>query len=420
MTHPKYEQTHPKMRYTYIGIDSHKNFHTAVFLDFFFDKLGEITFDNLPSEYCNFLSKADEFRLEGTEFLFGLEDTSSYGRTLAVFLTDNGQKVKHVNAMLVAKERKNQNITQKTDSVDAECAARILLSKFGELPDVYPQDKYYALRTLVVRRDHVVDNNTRAKMLLHSLLTQHYPSYRKYFTYIDGKTSLAFFKKYPSPSTLRDVTTEELAEFLSDTSGDIFGGKKAELILNSLENTEALHQELRDDTVRSTIRQIEFNLEELERLELSMATYLESFNCTLTSMTGIDIVSACQFMSCIGNVRRFSTPAKLARYAGIAPVTYASGQKEKQYSNQRGNRELNSLFYALAVRVTSPVGPNNKIMNGFFYDYFHRKQTEGKTKRQALKCVERRLVNIIWTMLTNNEEYVNPPVLDMPINEEEK
>jgi hypothetical protein len=45
--------------------------------------------------------------------------------------------------------------------------------------------------------------------------------------------------------------------------------------------------------------------------------------------------------------------------------------------------------------------------------------SEGKTKRQALKCVQRRLVNIIWTMLTNNEEYVNPPVLDMPVDEVE-
>ena len=145
-----------------------------------------------------------------------------------------------------------------------------------------------------------------------------------------------------------------------------------------------------------------------------MAVYLDTFDCTLTSMSGIDVVSACQFLSCIGDVKRFSTPAKLARYSGIAPVTYASGKKDLQFANQRGNRELNSLFYALAVRLTSPLGHHHRIINPFFYDYFHRKQAEGKTKRQALKCVERRLVNIIWTMLTNNEEYVNPPVMDEP------
>ena len=58
------------------------------------------------------------------------------------------------------------------------------------------------------------------------------------------------------------------------------------------------------------------------------------------------------------------------------------------------------------------MGGNKFITNSFFYGYYQRKISEGKTKRQALKCVERRLVNIIWTMLTNNEEYVNPPVIE--------
>ena len=105
---------HPKMQYTYVGVDSHKATHTAVFLDCFFEKLGEITFNNLPSEFCEFLSNASEFRIDGTEFLFGLEDVNSYGRTLAIFLNDNEQKVKHVSGFLVAKERKNRNIFECT------------------------------------------------------------------------------------------------------------------------------------------------------------------------------------------------------------------------------------------------------------------------------------------------------------------
>jgi len=133
---------HPKMLYTYVGVDSHKDTHTAVFIDCFFEKLGELSFKNLPSEFAAFLSEAEKFKAHGTEFLFGLEDTSSYGRTLTAFLTGSGQNVKHVNALLVARERKNQNITQKTDSVDAQCAARVLLSKLNELPDAVPDNKF--------------------------------------------------------------------------------------------------------------------------------------------------------------------------------------------------------------------------------------------------------------------------------------
>ena len=415
---------HPKMQYTYVGIDSHKDTHTAVFLDCFFDKLGEIKFANLPSKYAAFMIDAEKLKQDGTELLFGLEDTGSFGRTLTVFLRDSEQQVKHVNSYLVARERKNQNITQKTDSIDAECAARVLLSKFGELPTADPNDKYWILRTLVVRRDQIVQNNKRAKTTLHNLLTQHYPNYRQFFVGTFGKTALAFFKTYPSPKNLENVTVEELADFFyTQSNGNIFGPglssiDRAALIFETLQNTAVEFQEIRDEAVRSTIRQIEFNMAEIERIEVTMAIYLETFDCTLTTMNGIDVVSACQIMSCIGDVKRFPTPAKLARYSGIAPVTHSSGKKDYQFANQRGKRELNSLFYWLSVRLTSPTGPNQKILNQFFYDYYHRKMSDGKTKRQALKCVQRRLVNIIWTMLTNNEEYVNPPVMDMPAEEE--
>ena len=405
---------HPKMRYTYVGIDSHKDTHTAVFLDCFFDKLGEIQFDNLPSKFGAFLADAEKLKRDGTELLFGLEDVSSYGRTLTVFLKNSGEQVKHVNAFLVARERKNQNITQKTDAVDAECAARVLLSKLYELPDADTQDKYWILRTLVVRRDFIVRNLTDLKNHLHSFLTQHYPNYRSFFGNIDCKSSLAFFMRYPSPSALKGTSLEELADFLYEPSGGRFGAEKAAAILESLEETAVQFQEERDMAVQSTIRQILASMEEMERLNDSLEVFLKKFSCVLTSMTGIEVVTAAKIMSCIGDIRKFPTPAKLARYSGIAPVSYSSGKHDMQFPNQRGNRELNSLFYGVAIRLIHTVGPSKKVINPFFYSYYNKKLSEGKTKRQALKCVQRRLVNIIWTMLTNDEEYVNPPMFDLP------
>ena len=407
---------HPKMRYTYVGCDSHKDTHTAVFLDCFFEKLGEITFPNLPSEFGMFLSKAEEYKLDGTEFLFGLEDVSAYGRTLAVFLMNHHQQVKHVNALLVARERKNQNVVEKTDSIDAQCAARVLLSKFHELPNADIQDKYYILRTLVIRRDFIVKNNTCLKNHLHSLLTPHYPNYRAFFPNIETQSSLAFFMKYPSPSTLNHTTHEELTDFFKEKSQGKVGAEKAREIIDHLEDTTVQFQEIRDMAVQSTVRQIEFNLQEIERIETTMSIFLDKFDCTLLTMAGINVVTAAQLLSCIGDIKKFSTPAKLARYSGVAPITQSSGKKELQFANQRGNRELHSIIYKLAVRISMTVGCTNKAINPFFYEYYHRKMSEGKTKRQAIKCVERRLVTILWSMLTHGEEYINPPMYDVPKN----
>ena len=342
--------------------------------------------------------------------MFGMEDCASFGLMLTKFLIKKNQSVKHVNALLVARERKNRNITEKSDAIDAECAARVLLSKFGELPEADPDDRYWVLRSLVARRLLLVRHRSATKNYLHSLLTHQYPNY--YFDNIDCKTSLAFLLHYPSPSILKNTTVEELAAFLEIPSNKTVGLPKAKEILATLPDTTVQFQEIRDTVVQSAVRQLEFQIKEIEQLEDSIAAFLKKFDCTLTSMAGIDTVTAAQLLSCIGDIRKFATPAKLARYAGIAPVNYGSGKKDLQFANQRGNRELNAIFFWLAVRLSIPMGGNKFISNTFFYNYYQRKISEGKTKRQALKCVERRLVNIVWTMLTNNEEYVNPPVIE--------
>ena len=398
---------HPKMAYTYVGIDSHKDTHTAVFLNCFFEKLGELVFDNLPSKFDRFLKDSIKFQQPDTTLLFGLEDVSMYGRNLAVFFKKNNQKFKHVNALLVAKERKNQTVTQKTDSVDAECAARILISKFEELPDAQPDDRYWMLKALVMRRDFIVKNNIALKNHLQSILTQHYPNYRSFFAYPDSNTALAFFERFPSPSALKGVSLEELTQFFLDCNGRSCS-KRAKKILETLQDTAAEFQEIRDEAVRSTVRQIRFNLTEIKRIEIDLVRVFEWFDTTLTSMNGLGPVSAAQMLSHIGDIGRFATPAKLARYAGVAPVTYASGKKDKQFANHRGNRDLNSIFYLLAVRVIARTPDLKNMQNPFFCEYYHKKLSEGKTKVQALKCVQRRLVNIVWHMLTYHTKYENP------------
>lgn len=174
------------------------------------------------------------------------------------------------------------------------------------------------------------------------------------------------------------------------------------------------YQEAQDQAVRSTINQIKNNLQEIASIDAILEDFLEHFDYKLQSMRGIDNVTAANLIAEIGDISRFSTPAKLARYSGVAPVTYSSGKSSLQYANQRGNRTLNAIFFSLAVVVTMTVGRHKKIINPFFYHYYHKKISEGKTKRQALKCVQRRLVNIIWSMMTYKTEYINPPTQDFP------
>jgi len=141
------------------------------------------------------------------------------------------------------------------------------------------------------------------------------------------------------------------------------------------------------------------------------------FDYPLTTMKGVDTLTACRLIAEIGHIERFATPASLARYAGIAPATYSSGETSIQYASKRGNRQLNTIFHQLAIVMISTHGKNKAVINPYFYDYYMKKIGEGKTKKQALKLLQRRLVNIIWGMMKYKQDYINPPIAYMIDNE---
>lgn len=97
---------HYKQKYIYIGLDLHKRSHTAVAIDYWNERLFELQMENKPAAFQALLDEAKKHVKEGITPIFGLEDTGGYGRSLAVFLLEKGQKVKEVNSALSHSERK--------------------------------------------------------------------------------------------------------------------------------------------------------------------------------------------------------------------------------------------------------------------------------------------------------------------------
>ena len=399
---------HPKMTRTYAGVDSHKDSHTIVFMNCFQEKLGEITIGSAPSEFPIFIKQMKKYLQTGTTFAFGFEDVSAYGRAFVKFLVDKGYLVKHVDASKVATER--GQVLHKTDSYDAECAGRVLINKFDELPNANPEDKYWILSTLVTRHNAVTKINIMVKNSLHHLLAQHYPHYKKFFCKLTTKSGLAFFERFPSPQHLENISVYELAIFLKNVSKQK-SITKAELILETVRRDnvpKAEYQETKDFTVRSLLRQIRNNLEELTAIDKEIKKILTHFDYPLSTMKGIDTLTEASLIAEIGNINRFKNAAALAKYAGVAPVTFASGMTKLEFANARGNRKLNGLIHQVALSSVAPKGKNKALTNPIFYDYYQKKLSEGKTKTQALKCVQRRLVNIIYNMMKYKRPYLNP------------
>jgi len=399
---------HPRMTRTYAGVDSHKDSHTVVFLNCFQERLGEITIGSAPSEFPTFIKNAKKYLQPGTTFAFGFEDTSAFGRAFVKFLVEKDYLVKHVDASKVATER--GQVLHKTDSYDAECAGRVLINRFDELPNANPEDKYWVLSTLVTRHNALTKINVMVKNSLHHLLAHHYPHYKKFFNKLTTKSGLAFFERFPSPYHLENISVFELAIFIKNVSKQP-SIKKAELILETVQRDnvpKAEYQDTKDFTVRSLLRQLRNGLDELTAINSEIEKILTHFDYPLSTMKGIDTVTSASLIAEIGNINRFKNASALAKYSGVAPVTYASGMTAIQMANARGNRKLNGLIHQIALCSVSPKGPKGALVNPIFYEYYQKKLSEGKTKTQALKCVQRRLINIIYNMMKHKRPYTNP------------
>ncbi|MCU5663447.1 IS110 family transposase [Bacillus cereus] len=404
---------HNRQNYLYVGVDLHKEHHTAVIINCWQEKLGEIQFDNKPSAFSKFLLEVETYVSAGITVVFGLEDVGGYGRALAKYLVDHEQVVKEVNPALSFLERKSHVTTQKSDSWDAKCVARILINKLNQLPDAKPNDLFWSIQQLVSRRNALVKAQSALKNQLHIQLNHHYPSYKKFFSELDGKTALAFWQQYPSPFCLEGANIKQLTAFLLDVSNNTCSVKKASDILKLVKEdgqTMKEYQETRDFLVRSIVRDIEFKKKEMKYIERELKRLVNLLDYQLETMPGIELVTASALIAEIGDVRRFPNANKLARFAGIAPVYFGSGGKGKTHKSKQGNRALHALFYNLAVQQVQVAKGSKLPRNPVFHAYYQKKLKEGKTKGQALVCIMRRLVNIVYGMMKYKTAYELPVV----------
>lgn len=402
-----------QLRYVYVGVDLHKRQHTAVILNCWNEKLGEMTFDNAPAAFPFVLEAVNKHLKPGMTAVYGLEDTGGYGWAFGLYLIRQNQRVKSINPAFSAAKRKSYATVQKNDSWDAECVARVLRDDMNHLPDFKPDEHYWVMRQLVMRRRGISKSISAVVRQLHVQLSYVYPSYKSFFSEVDGKTALAFWRTFPSPRHLENVTAETLTRFLRKHSNFACSTKKAEQILCSMHGdgkTTESYVEEKELIIRSQVRQLRYFKKEIAELDEMLKRMLERVDCQLHTMTGVDVVTAAELTAEIGDVSRFPNADKLARYAGIAPIFAGSGGKGRYYKSKQGDRSLHNIFLSLAIRQLVVHRGTKEPRNPAFLAYFHRKMAEGKTKKQAFVCIMRRLVNIVYSILKNKTPYRLPEV----------
>lgn len=343
----------------FVGIDVHKDTHTAVGVSPFGEKLFETTVGNYEKDFEELAESVEKHRGVLSPF-FGLEDCSGYGERLSSFLVER-YPVVQVHSTLVDRDRKRQAHPEKSDSLDALGVAKVMMQSIDTLP-IYTiseeAKKAKQLKELSHDREYLVEERTRLKNQLHTILHRIWNSEYK--------------EMFKDPFALKALRYW-------------------------LENVPECDPFLKKTMTRKANRLIDL-FHEINELEKDMTALLDE-RYTIHTASGCGPVIAAAIIGEIGDIARFKSPASLAKYAGCAPRECSSGKTTKWRKTRSGNRRLNCAFHRMALSQISRMG-NDKARA-----YFAKKVSEGKSKNQALVCLRRQMVTIVWMMLKHKTTY---------------
>jgi transposase len=152
-----------------------------------------------------------------------------------------------------------------------------------------------------------------------------------------------------------------------------------------------LQQTARVRIARELVRQIIASTKRIRELEAELAALVESYAPQLLAERGCGPLTAAKLIGEIAGADRFRTDSKLARTGGSAPIPASSGNTQRHRLDRGGNRQLNCALHRLAVNKAN-WDPDTAA-------YLARKQAEGKSRKEALRCLKRHLTRRVWKLL---------------------
>lgn len=358
-------------RFLYVGMDIHKDNHAAIATNCFGQNLLEIKINNSKKDFAHFIALVEQLSKQNNLVpLFGLEDSSGYGSRLASYLYRNGYAIKTVPPILVDNARKRETHPEKSDSLDALQVAKVLIQRIDRLPNytVSEDDEIgKQIKELALDREFLVKEQTRIKNQLHRLLHKSWNSeYKEKFKDSFSLKALKYWKSNPLPRKTDDIVGDPL---------------------------------ILKNQIRRKINRLLDIRNEMKETENEIAVLMKHTNQKIETLNGCGLVLGSKLIAEIKNIQRFRSSNSLAKYAGLCPREKSSGKTFKHIKTKSGNRKLNMVIHRIALSQISQSG-NEKAK-----EYFQKKLSQGKTKAQALCCLKRRLVDIIFMMLKYKQKY---------------
>jgi transposase len=288
----------------------------------------------------------------GGERVWAVEDCRHVSGRLERFLVARGERVVRVAPKLMAGARMGARTRGKSDAIDALAVARAAVREgVGALPMAWLDERALELRLLVDHREDLVAARTRDQARLRWHLHDLDPTFT-----------------VPPRALDRAIWWRRVRARLEQEPA----GVRVRIALELLEQIRAQTTSIR-------------------ALETELARRARADAPRLLAERGCGPLTAAKLIGEIAGVERFATDAKLARNAGSAPIPASSGNRTRHRLDRGGNRQLNCALHRLAV--------NKGRWDPDSAAYLARKQAEGKSRKEALRCLKRHLTRRVWQLL---------------------
>ena len=345
-----------------IGVDPHKATNVVAAIDEQGELVGQETF---PATRKG-LRALERWAKRFPERRWAVEGAGGIGRPLAQKLLAAGERVVDVPPKLSSRVRVlSTGNARKNDRLDATFIALAALRN-DRLTSVQtedgPEGHVEILRLLTERREDLLSERTRALNRLHVLL-------------------------------LRDLLSDPVRKQLSTDAA-------AKLLRRARPKHPAgrVRRQLASELVRD-VRTLDRRIAGLDE---RIAGEVKASGTMLTEIFGVGPILAAKILGIVGDVSRFPSKAHFASYAGVAPIEASSGEVVRHKLSLAGNRRLNQVMHMIAV-CQARSDPRGGA-------YHRKKLAEGKSRREAMRCLKRRISDAVFRVLVTDSQLASPTV----------
>ena len=390
-----------------VGIDIGKTKHTFSIID---RGTGEIllnpsVFDNNQNGFLLLIKQLKGY--DKTDILIGMEDTGHYHFALLKYLLDSRYTVALINPTTTDLTRKIQGGITKNDPLDSLTICDVIASNQRKKPyRVTKVNRFelYEQKQLTRHHHNLKEELNIYKNRIQKCIDIVFPEFNSLFRSKYGVVYMNVLKTFSSADAIANADIRSIRKCFEFNGRGKRISLSAEQLKSVAKSSIGIPSVAEEIQIRHLVSQIELLEEQLFEIDKRIEEFSAKSNSTILSIPGISHFSGTSILAELGDICNYQKASQIIKFAGVAPYHYESSQYTARHTaiTKKGSKYLRKTLYQIIL----PVINNNEV----FRTYYNKKLSEGKGHRCAQGHCIRKLLRVIYHLLSTEQQF-NPELL---------